>query len=281
MQGGITESSSVFLPMMKFHTDFQALHGGRFISRGRGRHVTRTIDNWELILIISGTLDMFEGDVQYHPTAGKAFLLQPNMLHGGLTDYAPGLSFYWIHFLPRNRAALHWLKSRPKVQAVSSWLADALQNYLSREAIEPQNQVARDLLLELALQELDRPTPPPGQPLSVPFSPYVREALEIIKREFSSPLSSRGLARRLGCSPDYLERLFQRHLHHSITQEIQFQRTELVRAMLINTTLSVKEIAAQAGFCDAIQCRRIFRRRFSARPSEYRRMHQPGHRNTM
>ena len=40
--------------------DFHFQSGGKFISRGKGRHVTRKISNMELIFVISGTLGMFE-----------------------------------------------------------------------------------------------------------------------------------------------------------------------------------------------------------------------------
>ena len=41
------------------------LNAGRFISRGKGRHATRVIDSYELILVIAGTLRMFEEESEF------------------------------------------------------------------------------------------------------------------------------------------------------------------------------------------------------------------------
>ena len=58
-------------------TDFHFINGGKFISRGSGRHTTRTLDSMELIYVIGGTLDMFEEDVEFHLKTGDFLYLYP------------------------------------------------------------------------------------------------------------------------------------------------------------------------------------------------------------
>ena len=80
--------------------DFNAvpLNGGRFISRGKGRHEERTIESCELIFCAKGSLTMFEEDKLFELHSGDYLLLRKGRKHGGVRDYPQGLIFYWLHF---------------------------------------------------------------------------------------------------------------------------------------------------------------------------------------
>ena len=77
---------------------------GRFISRGKGRHITRVIDSYELILVVSGVLEMFEESRRFRVAAGEYLVLSPGRRHGGIGAYGADLSFFWCHFLARSEA---------------------------------------------------------------------------------------------------------------------------------------------------------------------------------
>ena len=81
--------------------DIEVFNGGRFVSRGRGRHQTRKIDSDELIFCVKGSLQMFEDEELYELKAGDYLILEHGRIHGGVRDYSGGLSFFWIHFRDR------------------------------------------------------------------------------------------------------------------------------------------------------------------------------------
>ena len=112
---------------------YKPLQAGRFYSRGKGRHSIRCLSEWELIFVVSGTLDMFAGNQKFHLAAGDRLLLEADVEHGGLNDYQPDLSFFWLHFLPQNREAVDFIKSLPQHAAVVDRLrlTEYLQFYLS------------------------------------------------------------------------------------------------------------------------------------------------------
>ena len=95
-------------PIFLFH------NAGRFISRGHGRHPSRTIHSHELIYVLSGTLDMFEEDREFHLKKGERLLLFPERRHGGLSAYSPELSFFWMHFTPAEEEARNALRTSPQ-----------------------------------------------------------------------------------------------------------------------------------------------------------------------
>ena len=71
----------------------------KFISRGKGRHITRVMESHELIAVLSGELNMFEEERYFRIRSGEYLILQRGRKHGGLTNYSANLSFFWIHFL--------------------------------------------------------------------------------------------------------------------------------------------------------------------------------------
>lgn len=49
----------------------QALNAGYLVTKGRGRHVERTMDTFEIIYVNSGTLGIFEEDMEYDVEKGR------------------------------------------------------------------------------------------------------------------------------------------------------------------------------------------------------------------
>jgi len=72
---------------------YQIANGGRFLSRGQGRHPTRRIDSDELIYVLKGELSMFEDDRSFRVTAGEWLILRRGRKHGGLAIYPRNLLF--------------------------------------------------------------------------------------------------------------------------------------------------------------------------------------------
>ena len=133
----------------------KAANAGRLISRGHGRHSTRVIDSWELILVLKSEIRMFVGGEKYSVPAGKCLLLPPGIRHGGLSPYTENLSFFWIHFYPKDKKSAELLKLRPTCFAPDNpaRLSEYLQLFLVRQEEVPEDRTALDLLLELILHE--------------------------------------------------------------------------------------------------------------------------------
>jgi len=272
-----------------YETPCEALQAGRFISRGKSRHGIRTNTTWELILVISGTLDMFAGDREYHLVPGDRLLLSAGVRHGGLSDYVPELSFYWIHFVPRTPTANEQLKLLPLQLAVGSRAraAEYCQLYLARQADDPDNQEARDLILHLILQETSREfssSDSEQEPSSDNMMQPDRLAFAArrkIQVKFHSPrLNTSALAAEFCCNPDYLGRIYHNTFGVTITHDIHRMRLDLVHKLLVSSALSIKEIAQRAGFEDPAYFRKVFFRKFAMTPREYRLTHLQGYANS-
>ena len=72
------------------------MNGGKFTSKGKWKHICRTIDSTELIIVLSGEVNMFVGDTSYSLKSGEVLRILPNVCHGGIRD-SENVSFFWLH----------------------------------------------------------------------------------------------------------------------------------------------------------------------------------------
>ena len=79
---------------------------GLFVAHDEWIHADRVIDSWELIYMLNGAVYMRQADVSYTLEKGDLLLLRPGVPHGGVQSSPPGVSFYWVHFLVSDAAAM-------------------------------------------------------------------------------------------------------------------------------------------------------------------------------
>lgn len=96
------------------------------------------------------------------------------------------------------------------------------------------------------------------------------QALDIMERQLSEPLSSAALAAQAGITRRQLERLFRTHLDASPARFHLGLRLERARQLLAQTDLSVMETAIACGFESASHFARRYRARFGRSPSRDR-----------
>ena len=259
--------------MSRFHFDF----AGLFVSNGKGRHLTRTMPNNELIFVKSGTLFIREGDRRFEVRAGQYLLLRKGIEHGGTADYDKDLSFFWGHFTCSDRIL------KPFPQYGTSLRRDYFTQYftlLINEQKTPDNQRTCDLLMEILLNEVSRSGM--RKDVSKLKLPALAEAAKrIIDLRFSDDISASDVAAELNCSRDYLSKLFQKSMGRSLLQYIHYLRCREAAMLLAANSHSVKEIAFFCGFNDLPHFRKLFYRQYSVTPGQYRRIHRVSTVNTM
>lgn len=104
------------------------------------------------------------------------------------------------------------------------------------------------------------------------WSVRTRAALECVELRFSEPsFSLSQLSGRLRVSPFHLSRLIKRETGHGFREHLSQARMVLARRELRNKILSVKEIAAHAGYNSTTSFDREFKRIHGCSPTEWRR----------
>ena len=250
---------------------------GLFISNGKGRHITRTIPNNELIFVKSGTLHIREGERRFEVKTGQYLILHKGIEHGGTANYEKDLSFFWGHFTCPDRV----LKDLPSYG--TSLRRDYFTQYftlLINEQRLPDNQRTCDLLMEILLNEVGR-----GggrkEPSKFDLPELAESARRIMDLRFSDNISASDVAAELNCSRDYLSKIFRKATGRTVLQYINYLRCREAAILLSANSYSVKEIAFFCGFNDLPHFRKLFYRQYSVTPGQYRRIHRVSKVNTM
>ena len=260
----------------------KAANAGRLISRGHGRHVSRVIDSWELILVLKSEIKMFVGRDKYTVPAGKCLLLPPGIRHGGLSPYTDDLSFFWIHFYPKEKNAEETLKQLPVCFLPDSpaRLSEYFQLFLARQEEVSKDQEGLDLLLQLILHEAFRAPSGTADCASEQQPRLVERAAAILTLRFREPLSTSLIAKELQCNPDYLGRLYRKYRRETLTTALLRIRLSHAEALLRDTMLTIAQVAYETGFSDPGYFRQCFFRKYAVSPRAYRNLKCRGHINT-
>ncbi|MBV9490298.1 MAG: AraC family transcriptional regulator [Verrucomicrobia bacterium] len=261
-------------------TPLEACNGGLFISSGSGSHPERIIDSWELILMRSGVLRLWEEERQFELGPGDALVLWPARRHGPLAPYEPDTSFYWTHFRVCPDGSPSGAPTIPQFARLSEplRLVELFHRFLDdqeRARLEPNyaSVLLKLMLLEVAAQSCTRcHHDETGANLAA-------LAQVVITKRFREPITTSSIAGNLRCNPDYLGRVYRETFGHTLTQAIHRSRMQHARNLLLLTSLSVKQISAACGFETSDYFRRLFRRYYGMQPVEFRTLHLRQHTN--
>jgi transcriptional regulator GlxA family with amidase domain len=100
----------------------------------------------------------------------------------------------------------------------------------------------------------------------------VRRAVLAMEQSMAEPLAIGELAERIGVSERQLDRLFRSELGTSPAETYRAMRLDYGHWMIANTSRSIGEIAAMAGFSDGAHFARTYRKRFGVNPGGIRQI---------
>jgi AraC-like DNA-binding protein len=248
-------------------SDVKFDNGGLFISRGRGRHITRVIDSYELIFVRSGVLSIQENGHDFEVSKGQYIILYPVRTHGGTRDYPANLSFFWGHFYCEPSALAHL--PQYGTLARPNWMSEYYSLLLNAQR-EPNNHHACNLLMQLLLNEVAQSPSASGQTAAKYLA---EEARRLLVLNYTDDLSTASIAKQLRCNPDYLGHLFHTTFGTTIIDELNRIRCSHAAELLRTSAASAKEIAWHCGYNDGAYFRRRFQRIYSLSPAQYRAVH--------
>ena len=100
--------------------------------------------------------------------------------------------------------------------------------------------------------------------------PILRSAIGLMETNVEEPLTIPSVAAKVGVSQRKLERLFVTQVGRSAVAYYRMLRLQHARAMLTNTSLSVREIALACGYGSLSHFAKSFSEQFGKLPREYR-----------
>ena len=101
-------------------------------------------------------------------------------------------------------------------------------------------------------------------------SDIISDAQNLIEHNLSGQISVADLAEKLGINPSYLTRIFKQKHSKSPKDYILDHKIKRAKELLKNTDVSVTDIARSVGFDDPLYFSRLFKKRTTLTPTEYR-----------
>jgi YesN/AraC family two-component response regulator len=98
-----------------------------------------------------------------------------------------------------------------------------------------------------------------------------------IHTHFDQTITAGKVAEALGYNVDYLGRIYRQTYHCTLTDAIHKRRVQKACKHLLNSNLTISQIAGICGFKDVDYFRRIFKRIMKISPGEYREEHSRMH----
>jgi AraC family transcriptional regulator, glycine betaine-responsive activator len=95
-------------------------------------------------------------------------------------------------------------------------------------------------------------------------------AIDLMEAASDEPQSVHEIASAVGLSPRQLERLFARYLRDTPSRHYMKVRLERARAMLLQTTKPILDVAVASGFTSASHFSRCYRATYGRKPSDER-----------
>lgn len=116
------------------------------------------------------------------------------------------------------------------------------------------------------LRDLESPVP-------ISSGGCVDEAIQWIQRNYSSPMTLSMMCEEIGVSLPHLTRQFHKQQGMAPMKYLTAIRLEHAIALLLNTTLSISQIAAECGFADGNYFTKVFRKALTITPTDYRKLY--------
>lgn len=270
------------------------------------KNVSRVTDEYVLYLITDGEMFVTEGDRDYHLKKGDCFLFEPGIFHYGTKESYFNIIF--IHFKHPDvirtekedgewerelaRENLQWLKCMQNDQYPSEKITIAKHFHLTDElvfanlctmakrvAMERDKHLANfnvlcacaadSFFVELyrscmqqKLQKDDR---------SSSNLQRIHEVLHYLNENYSRKITGDQIEQELSYNFDYLNQLFQKHLHTTVFKMLETIRMEKAKELLYIGRFTIKEIAREVGFSDESYFFRVFKKNTGLSPASYRK----------
>lgn len=237
----------------------QLLWFGEFISPERNwKHLTRRLFEYELFIVTEGVLFIADEEREHEVRAGEYLIMPPTVFQHGTRVCR--CRFYWLHF---RCPALPASVSMPAQGSFSD--ADAVRaiakKLMQAEAAEPRGvrsrYLASMLLLELREQALaDAPEDGGVSSSAEQLSERIKEF--VFFHRFSD-VKVREIARELGYHEKYLSAVFHRTEGVTLKAYIDAQRCAEAKRLLLESRLTVTEVAYYLNFPDPHSFARFFK----------------------
>lgn len=247
---------------------------GHFMKRNTG------VDQVILIYCVKGQGWCEIGGNHHKIGPGQLLVVEPGTLHAyGADDQRPW-TIFWVHFKGDNCALLlnelEALKTHPvlslgenpRLLVLFEELLDAMEHGYAVSRLLYASQILTHLVGTVIW------TCHSGSDRIVTATQKVAQSITYMKQHLGQPATVATLAVIANLSEPYYRSLFRRQTGYAPMDYFIRLRIHKACQLLDTTTLSIKEIARQVGYQDALYFSHAFKAVMESSPSQYRLQHK-------
>lgn len=242
---------------------------GEFISPERGwKHLTRTLIDYELMVVTEGQLEIGDENADYTVRAGEYLVMSPTRFQHGTKECK--CRFYWMHFSAPALPATLTMPAQGKFtdgEGISQIMKSLFRAEGERHCGLRSHYLASELLFELA-----------AQTSSVQAEEVVSDAAHatcervksLVAAKRFGELRVKEIANELGYHEKYLSAVFREREGITLKGYLSLQRMAEAKRILLETNFTVAEVAYCLNFENPHNFSRFFKREEGITPTEYR-----------
>lgn len=262
------------------------LYGGLVKYRAGESLALRTLSDYELILIIEGSVCYSKDGKSYNVPSGGVVLSRPGFKESCDWDLDGVTRHAYVHFQitsipddwPDQELWPIVINQPAKVVAgLFRYLLERVSNRSEWPSTAPGSNTCR--LLECLLHILIEPNQEGGLAeahIPDPVSQALNMMRETLDERPTELLSLERLAQRSCTTEKHLCRLFKQSLGYSPMKTFSLLKLQLAMALLSRSDLSIKQLALRCGFENPLYFSRVFSQTYHASPSVMRRRMREG-----
>ena len=203
--------------------------------------------------------------------AGQGFLIKPGQIVAYHADPQDPWELLWIVSEDPDMQTLFLsYDAVPETGIFSYDYPAAVRHCADALCLLPRRVVGTAELLELFLRVYKHQQPAFRGPEQSQMRSYVGFALDYIHMNYQSPVTVQELTHLLGVSQPYLFRIFKAQTGKSPKQYLGDYRLLQAEKLLMETELSIAEVAASVGYADPLAFSKFFSGRQGCAPQHYR-----------
>lgn len=242
----------------------ETLWFGEFISPDKGwKHLTRTLYEYELMIVTEGTLWIADEREEYEIHAGEYLIMSPTRFQHGTRECR--CRFYWLHF--RAESVNHTLTMPAHGRFTNAETLTSLANAFfrgeERDHRGPFSRyIATALLLELASAEATQE--------ERARNGIADKVKSFVQWHRFSDVRVDALAKELGYHEKYLSTAFHKATGIPLKRYLVSERLNEAKRLLADTNYTVAEVAYYLNFENPHNFSRFFKKECGITPLEYR-----------
>lgn len=223
----------------------------------------------EIVIVLQGCLKMCIENVEYKINEGQGIFALPFETHD---FYGPDSTCSIILFERETAPSFFsFIKNKvptKRVFSLDKCVLDYVLFSLNQIHMENDSVYIESVLAPIFFQITKQCTFKEDKNIA---NDIFSNALKVINDNIENSVTLSGVARKIGCHPVTLSKVFISSCGMGFTEYLNLKRGYIAQKLLTKTDLSVTEIALEVGFGSLRNFNRTFKRFFSESPGQYRK----------